>query len=81
MERFTIHINSREEMLALLQRNFIEREEKARKKITDLELIRCRDCRFNNPTERDKAVEWLPCMSVKKPSSWFCGSAERREDG
>lgn len=68
-------------MRALSQRNFIERAEKERKKITDLELIRCKDCRFNDPTERDKSAEWLPCMSVDKPSNWFCGSAERKTNG
>lgn len=81
MERFAIHVDSREEMRALEHRNFVEGQEKARKKITDLELIRCKDCRFNDPTERDKSLEWLPCMSVKKPSSWFCGSAERKTNG
>lgn len=46
-----------------------------------IEVIRCRDCRFNDQAERDKAVEWLPCMSVKNPSNWFCGSAERKTNG
>lgn len=81
MDWFAIHVDSREEMRALEHRNFVERQEIDRKKTTDFEMIRCKDCRFNDPTERDKAVEWLPCMSVKKPSSWFCGSAERKTNG
>ena len=32
MERFAIHVDSKEEMQALAQRNFIEQEERSRKK-------------------------------------------------
>ena len=46
-----------------------------------VKVVRCKDCRFNDPNERDKSLEWLPCMSVDKPSSWFCGSAERKTNG
>lgn len=58
MERFAIHVDSKEEMLALSQRNFIEREEKDRKKKTrKSELLKL----FPNVTKRDNGEDIAVC--------------------
>ena len=44
------------------------------------EIIRCRDCKYSDENWRRVSVKWLPCMDIRAPSNWFCGSAERREE-
>ncbi len=48
------------------------------------EIIYCKDCKYNDEHWRRVSVKWLPCMDIRTPifhSKWFCGSAERRENG
>ena len=45
------------------------------------EIIHCRECKYSDENWRRVSVKWLPCMDIRVPSNWFCGSAERREDG
>ena len=45
------------------------------------EVIRCKECKYRDENWRRVAVRWLPCMDIRVPSNWFCGSAERRTDG
>jgi len=57
----------------------------AEKKIEQLpsaepEIIRCKDCKYQDENWRRVSVRWLPCMDVRTGSNWFCGSAERRTD-
>lgn len=44
------------------------------------EIIRCKDCKYQDENWRRISVKWLPCMDVRTGSNWFCGSAERRTD-
>lgn len=44
------------------------------------EIIRCKDCKYNDYNWRRMSVKWLPCMDVRTGSNWFCGSAERLEE-
>ena len=44
------------------------------------EIIRCKDCKYQDENWRRVSVRWLPCMDVRTGSNWFCGSAERRTD-
>ena len=44
------------------------------------EIIRCKDCKYSDENWRRVSVRWLPCMDIRVPSNWFCGSAERREE-
>ena len=44
------------------------------------EIIRCKDCKYQDKNLRSVSVRWLPCMDVRTGSNWFCGSAERRTD-
>ena len=44
------------------------------------EIIRCKDCKYNDYNRRRMSVRWLPCMDVRTGSNWFCGSAERLEE-
>lgn len=41
------------------------------------EIIRCRDCKYQDENQRRVSVRWLPCMEVQTDSNWYCGSAER----
>lgn len=43
------------------------------------EIIRCKDCKYRYENWRRVSVKWLPCMDIRTPSMWFCGSAERGE--
>lgn len=43
------------------------------------EIIRCKDCKYQDENWRRVSVRWLPCMDVRTGSNWFCGSAERGE--
>lgn len=45
------------------------------------EIIRCKDCKYQDEGYRRVSVKWLPCMDVRVPNMWYCGSAERRTDG
>ena len=45
------------------------------------EIIRCKDCKYNDENWRRVSTVWLPCMDMRMGSNWFCGYAERREDG
>lgn len=45
-----------------------------------VEIIRCKDCKYQDEGYRRISVKWLPCMDVRVPSLWYCGSAKRRED-
>lgn len=45
------------------------------------EIVRCKDCKFRDEGYRRTTVKWLPCMEMMTGGNWFCGSAERREDG
>ena len=45
------------------------------------EIIRCKDCKYRDENWRRVSVRWLPCMDVRTGGNWYCGSAERREDG
>lgn len=47
---------------------------------TQTEIIRCKDCKYNDYNWRRMSVKWLPCMDVRTGSNWFCGSAERLEE-
>ena len=44
------------------------------------EIIRCKDCKYQDENWRRVSVRWLPCMDVRTGSNWFCGSAERLEE-
>ena len=44
------------------------------------EIIRCKDCKYNDYNWRRMSVRWLSCMDVRTGSNWFCGSAERLEE-
>ena len=44
------------------------------------DIIRCKDCKYQDENWRRVSVRWLPCMDVRTGSNWFCGSAERRTD-
>lgn len=44
------------------------------------EIIRCKDCKYQDENWRRVSVRWLPCMEVRTGSNWYCGSAERRTD-
>ena len=41
------------------------------------EIIRCKDCKYQDENWRRVSVRWLPCMDVRTGSNWYCGSAER----
>lgn len=41
------------------------------------EIIRCKDCKYQDENWRRVSVRWLPCMDVRTGSNWHCGSAER----
>lgn len=43
------------------------------------EIIRCKDCKYQDEGYRRISVKWLPCMDIRPGSNWYCGSAERRE--
>ena len=43
------------------------------------EIIRCKDCKYQDENWRRVSVRWLPCMNVRTGSNWYCGSAERGE--
>ena len=43
------------------------------------EIIRCKDCKYQDENWRRVSVKWLPCMDVRTFSNWYCGSAERGE--
>lgn len=43
------------------------------------EIIRCKDCKYQDENWRRVSVRWLPCMDVRTGSNWYCGSAERGE--
>ena len=45
------------------------------------DIIRCKDCKYRDENWRRVSVRWLPCMEIRTGSNWYCGSAERREDG
>lgn len=45
------------------------------------EIIRCKDCRYNDLEEQNSTTRWLPCIDTAWPDNWFCGCAERRKDG
>ena len=45
------------------------------------EIIRCKDCKYNDLEEQNSTTRWLPCIDAAWPDDWFCGCAERREDG
>lgn len=45
------------------------------------EIIRCHDCKYRDENRRKVSVRWLPCMDVRTDGNWYCGSAERLEDG
>ena len=44
------------------------------------EIIRCKDCKYQDEGYRRISVKWLPCMDIRPGSNWYCGSAERREE-
>lgn len=44
------------------------------------EIIRCKDCKYQDENWRRVSVRWLPCMDVRTGSNWYCGSAERKEN-
>ena len=44
------------------------------------DIIRCKDCKYSDENWRRISVKWLPCMDIRVPSNWFCGSAERKEE-
>lgn len=44
------------------------------------EIIRCKDCKYQDENWRRVSVRWLLCMDVRTGSNWYCGSAERRTD-
>ena len=44
------------------------------------DIIRCKDCKYQDENWRRVSVRWLPCMEVRTGSNWYCGSAERRTD-
>lgn len=44
------------------------------------EIIRCKDCKYNDYEWRRLSIRWLPCMDVRTGSDWYCGSAERKGD-
>ena len=44
------------------------------------EIIRCKDCKYQDENWRRVSVRWLPCMDVQTGGNWYCGSAERRQD-
>ena len=44
-----------------------------------VEIIRCKDCKYQDENWRRVSVRWLPCMDVRTGSNWYCGSAERGE--
>ena len=41
------------------------------------EIIRCKDCKYQDEEYRNTSTKWLPCMDVQTDSNWYCGSAER----
>ena len=45
------------------------------------DIIRCKDCKYQDEGYRRISVKWLPCMDIRPGSNWYCGSAERRTDG
>ena len=45
------------------------------------EIIRCKDCKYNDYEEQNSTTRWLPCIDAAWPDDWFCGCAERRKDG
>lgn len=45
------------------------------------EIIRCKDCKYNDLEEQNSTTRWLPCIDAAWPDDWFCGCAERRKDG
>lgn len=44
------------------------------------EIIRCKDCRYNDLEEQTATTRWLPCIDAAWPDDWFCGCAERRKE-
>jgi hypothetical protein len=48
-------------------------------KYAQAEIIRCKDCKYQDENWRRVSVRWLPCMDVRTGSNWYCGSAERGE--
>jgi hypothetical protein len=48
-------------------------------KYAQAEIIRCKDCKYQDENWRMVSVRWLPCMDVRTGSNWYCGSAERGE--
>lgn len=44
------------------------------------EIIRCKDCKYQDENWRRVSVRWLPCMDMRTGSNWYCGYAERRTD-
>lgn len=43
------------------------------------DIVRCKDCKYSDENRRRVSVKWLPCMDVQTGSTWFCGSAERKD--
>lgn len=41
------------------------------------EIIRCKDCKYQDEEYRNTSTKWLPCMDVQTDGNWYCGSAER----
>jgi hypothetical protein len=41
------------------------------------EIIRCKDCKYQDEEYRNTSTKWLPCMDVQTDNNWYCGSAER----
>lgn len=45
------------------------------------EIIRCKDCKYNDFEEQNSTTKWLPCIDAAWYDNWFCGCAERRNNG
>lgn len=51
------------------------------KKEAQPDIVRCKDCKYHDENWRRVSPMWLPCMDMRMGSNWYCGYAERREDG
>ena len=45
-----------------------------------VQIVRCKDCKYNDENWRRVSVRWLPCMDMRFGSNWYCGYGERSEE-
>lgn len=48
--------------------------------LTGEELVRCKDCRYGEPTIINGVWLSVTCNGVDHRPDWFCGDGERRDN-